>query len=62
MLAGSDPASILRAVRTVVSSSVNWRIPAEYQVPDVSTSVVKIVLGHVELRTPSTAAVQHPAV
>jgi UDP-N-acetylglucosamine 2-epimerase (non-hydrolysing) len=50
ILTGSDPASILRAVRTVVIGTANWRIPPEYQVADVSSTVVKIVLGHLELR------------
>jgi UDP-N-acetylglucosamine 2-epimerase (non-hydrolysing) len=49
ILTGSDPSSILRAVRTVVTGAANWRIPPEYQVADVSSTVVKIVLGHLEL-------------
>jgi UDP-N-acetylglucosamine 2-epimerase (non-hydrolysing) len=49
ILTGSDPSSILRAVRTVVTGAANWRIPPEYQVTDVSSTVVKIVLGHLEL-------------
>jgi UDP-N-acetylglucosamine 2-epimerase (non-hydrolysing) len=49
MLTGSDPRSILRAVRAVVDGATNWRVPSEYQVPNVSTTVVKIVLGHLEL-------------
>ena len=53
MLTGSDPGSILRAVRAVVDGATNWRVPSEYQVPNVSTTVVKIVLGHLEL--PATA-------
>jgi UDP-N-acetylglucosamine 2-epimerase (non-hydrolysing) len=49
MLTGGDPASIVRAVRTVVDGTTNWRVPPEYQVPHVSAAVVKIVLGHLEL-------------
>jgi UDP-N-acetylglucosamine 2-epimerase (non-hydrolysing) len=50
ILTGGDPASILRAVRTVVIGPTNWRIPPEYQVADVSSTIVKIVLGHLQLR------------
>jgi UDP-N-acetylglucosamine 2-epimerase (non-hydrolysing) len=56
ILTGSDPASILQAVRTVVQGSANWRIPPEYQIPDVSSTVMKIVLGYLELNRRSYAA------
>jgi len=56
MLTGSDPASILEAVRTVVQGSANWRVPPEYVVPNVSSTVTKIVLGHLELKGRSYAA------
>ena len=56
MLTGSHPASILQAVRTVVQGSANWRVPPEYVVPDVSSTVTKIVLGHLELKRRRYAA------
>jgi UDP-N-acetylglucosamine 2-epimerase (non-hydrolysing) len=61
MLTGSDPASILRAVRTVITGSANWRIPPEYQVAEVSSTVVKIVLGHMEPRTTGKHAARDEA-
>lgn len=61
MLTGTDPASILRAVRTVISGSANWSIPPEYQVAEVSSTVVKIVLGHLESRTTGKHAVRDRA-
>lgn len=50
ILTGDDPESILRAVSIVATRDVTWRIPPEYQVDDVSTTVVKLVLGHLEQR------------
>jgi UDP-N-acetylglucosamine 2-epimerase (non-hydrolysing) len=61
ILTGSDPGSISRAVRTVVTGTANWRIPPEYQVADVSSTVVKIVLGHLELRPDARAGTRHTA-
>jgi UDP-N-acetylglucosamine 2-epimerase (non-hydrolysing) len=61
ILTGGDPASILRAVRTVVTGTGNWRIPAEYQVADVSSTVVKIVLGHLEMRPGARAKARDEA-
>ena len=46
MLSGCSPASISRGVRSVTVGAVNWRVPPEYQIADVSTTVTKIVLGH----------------
>jgi UDP-N-acetylglucosamine 2-epimerase (non-hydrolysing) len=51
ILTGAEASSILRAVRTVLAGRATWRIPPEYQVADVSSTVVKIVLGHLEQRT-----------
>jgi UDP-N-acetylglucosamine 2-epimerase (non-hydrolysing) len=50
ILSGSEPESILRAIQTVLTDATNWRVPPEYQVADVSGAVVRIVLGHLELR------------
>jgi UDP-N-acetylglucosamine 2-epimerase (non-hydrolysing) len=46
MLSGTDPDSILRCVKTVLGQPRNWQPPREYLVPDVSSTVVKIVLGY----------------
>lgn len=45
MLAGVDPGTVLRCVRTVTASAPAWSPPPEYLVPDVSSAVAKIVLG-----------------
>lgn len=50
MLSGCKSETILRAVQTVITLTPNWRIPPEYQVAQVSATVVKIVLGHLQLR------------
>jgi UDP-N-acetylglucosamine 2-epimerase (non-hydrolysing) len=46
MLAGADPAAIRRCVRVVLDGPRAWRPPAEYTMPTVSETVVRIVLGH----------------
>jgi UDP-N-acetylglucosamine 2-epimerase (non-hydrolysing) len=46
MLAGVEPATILRCVRTVTSMPPAWAPPQEYLAPDVSSAVGKIVLGY----------------
>jgi UDP-N-acetylglucosamine 2-epimerase (non-hydrolysing) len=46
MLAGVDPATILRCVRTVTTLPAAWSPPPEYLAPDVSSAVAKIVLGY----------------
>jgi UDP-N-acetylglucosamine 2-epimerase (non-hydrolysing) len=51
MLTGADPESIMRAVRTVLAAEPTWRIPPEYEVEDVSGTVVRLVLGHTEPRS-----------
>ena len=45
MLSGSDPESISLCVKTVLSQSREWLAPPEYLTPDVSSTVVKVVLG-----------------
>jgi UDP-N-acetylglucosamine 2-epimerase (non-hydrolysing) len=46
ILSGVEPVAVLRAVRTVVANPPNWIVPPEYLAPDVSATVVRIVLGH----------------
>ena len=46
MLAGVDPATVLRCVRTVTALPPAWSPPPEYLAPDVSSAVVRIVLGY----------------
>ena len=46
MLSGAEPDNILRCVKTVLSQPPQWQPPPEYLVDDVSSTVVKIVLGH----------------
>ncbi|MFO7320330.1 MAG: UDP-N-acetylglucosamine 2-epimerase (non-hydrolyzing) [Chloroflexota bacterium] len=46
MLTGADPEQIERAVATVLSGNTSWTVPPEYLVPNVSQTVVKIVLGY----------------
>jgi UDP-N-acetylglucosamine 2-epimerase (non-hydrolysing) len=46
MLSGADPDMILNCVRTVLARKPGWTAPREYLVEDVSSTVVKIVLGY----------------
>lgn len=46
MLSGCEPEMIIRCVETVLSQSTNWSPPSEYLEKDVSSKVVKIVLGY----------------
>ena len=46
MLAGCEPKVILRCVETVLAQGRAWPPPAEYLEADVSSKVVKIVLGY----------------
>ena len=46
MLAGADAEMILQAIKTVLSMSRSWSVPPEYLEPEVSTTVLKIVLGY----------------
>jgi UDP-N-acetylglucosamine 2-epimerase (non-hydrolysing) len=52
MLTGADPEAIARAVRTVLAAEPRWRVPPEYEVDDVSSGAVKIVLGHTPAAVP----------
>lgn len=46
ILAGAEPRVIERAVATVLDAPRNWTPPPEYLAADVSTTVLKIVLGY----------------
>lgn len=46
ILAGASPGDVQRAVETALHSSRLWDPPPEYVVPQVSDTVVKIVLGY----------------
>jgi UDP-N-acetylglucosamine 2-epimerase (non-hydrolysing) len=46
MLSGAEPESILRCVNTVLNQPRNWMPPPEYLVGNVSSTVVKILLGY----------------
>jgi UDP-N-acetylglucosamine 2-epimerase (non-hydrolysing) len=45
MLSGCEPETILRCVDTVLSKPPNWQPPIEYLAKNVSSTVIKIVLG-----------------
>jgi UDP-N-acetylglucosamine 2-epimerase (non-hydrolysing) len=55
MLAGTSSDGVLRAVATALSSAPTWDAPSEYLVSNVSTTVAKILLGHLEPRWSSRA-------
>jgi len=46
MLSGVEPDAILRCVKTVLAQPCAWRPPVEYLEPNVSSTVVKILLGY----------------
>jgi UDP-N-acetylglucosamine 2-epimerase (non-hydrolysing) len=46
MLSGAEPDSILRCVQTVLGQRGGWTAPPEYVVPNVSDTVIKILLGY----------------
>jgi UDP-N-acetylglucosamine 2-epimerase (non-hydrolysing) len=45
ILSGSDPNTILSCVKAVLARPCDWMPPAEYLITNVSSTVVKIVLG-----------------
>jgi UDP-N-acetylglucosamine 2-epimerase (non-hydrolysing) len=49
VLAGMDPQSILKCVDIVMNRSCDWEPPVEYLKKDVSSTIVKVVLGHYHL-------------
>ena len=46
MLSGADPDMIAQCVRTVLDQRCEWPVPPEYLVENVSSTVLKVVLGH----------------
>lgn len=46
MLSGAAPQSILNSVRTVLAQKSEWRVPLEYTVEHLSSTIAKIVLGY----------------
>jgi len=46
MLSGAEPESILKCVNTVLNQPRNWAPPPECLVKNVSSTVIKIVLGY----------------
>lgn len=45
IITGIDPEKILNCVEIVLSETMDWKIPKEYQVNNVSSTVVKIITG-----------------
>jgi UDP-N-acetylglucosamine 2-epimerase (non-hydrolysing) len=50
MLSGASPDSIQQCVRTVLAQKPGWTAPPEYLVPNVSDTVIKIILGYLHHR------------
>jgi NAD(P)-dependent dehydrogenase (short-subunit alcohol dehydrogenase family) len=50
VLSGADPEAVAEAMRLVLALPAEWRAPVEYETPDVSRIVVRIVLGRLSLR------------
>ena len=46
ILSGNEPEVILRCIDTVLSQPPNWQPPIEYLEKDVSSKIVRIVLGY----------------
>lgn len=52
ILAGSDPVSICKAVELATCTARSWQPPAEYLMPSVAETVIRVVTG---FRTPDLA-------
>jgi UDP-N-acetylglucosamine 2-epimerase (non-hydrolysing) len=50
ILSGADPETIEQCVRVVLARKCNWSAPSEYVIPNVSDTVVNIVLGYLYRR------------
>jgi UDP-N-acetylglucosamine 2-epimerase (non-hydrolysing) len=50
ILAGSEPEAIQRAADIAMTLPTTWTPPAEYTIPNVSSTVTKILLGYTSLR------------
>ena len=46
ILSGADPETIEQCVRVILARKCNWSAPSEYVIPNVSDTVVNIVLGY----------------
>jgi UDP-N-acetylglucosamine 2-epimerase (non-hydrolysing) len=46
ILSGAEPETILSCVKMVLNKPCDWTPPPEYLVQDVSSTVVKIMLGY----------------
>ncbi len=46
MISGSNIETVLTCTKTVLNQSCHWAPPPEYQVTDVSSTVVKVLLGY----------------
>ena len=53
ILSGGDPDSVSNCVRVALSAKVDWGIPREYLLDNVSDTVVKIMLGYLHQRSAS---------
>jgi UDP-N-acetylglucosamine 2-epimerase (non-hydrolysing) len=49
ILSGISPLTVLQCVKTATAKGPDWEPPREYLVRDVSSTVIKIVLGHLVL-------------
>ncbi len=47
LISGCEPEAIVNAVKTVLNQPCNWQPPGEYLVENVSSTVVKIILGQI---------------
>jgi UDP-N-acetylglucosamine 2-epimerase (non-hydrolysing) len=50
ILSGARPDDVRRALAVALGTPATWTAPPEYTVPDVSSTVLKIVLGYTSLR------------
>jgi UDP-N-acetylglucosamine 2-epimerase (non-hydrolysing) len=46
ILSGANPETLLRCIDIVTSQEPNWTIPPEYLAENVSTTVIKVILGY----------------
>jgi len=51
VLAGVSPELILKSIEVVLSEKQEWQPPQEYLVKDVSSKVIKIVLGYIDRKS-----------
>ena len=49
ILSGCEPVTILRCVETVLTQPRSWQPPVEYLQPDVSSKIIKIILGYLHI-------------